>query len=134
MHDDIINKKMTSSCTLAHSHAPETEPRRTLCLPYVRRLTERIEKVCNLMRIRSVFKAATTLQKSHVHVKKLNPPEKKVYEVPCKNCSMTYIGGTGRTLKKRLTEHKYAVRKGDTENGIAVHANTNLLGGSHGTG
>ena len=128
---------MTSSCTLAHSHAPETEPRRTLCLLYIRRLTERIGKVCNLMRIRPVFKAATTLQKSPVHVKKLKPPEKKgvVYEVSCKNCSMTCIGGTGRrTLKKRMTEHKYAVRKGDTENGIAVHANTNLVGGSHSTG
>ena len=33
-----------------------------------------------------------------------------------------YIGETGRTLRKRLTEHKAAVKKCDTKNGIAVHA------------
>ena len=45
-----------------------------------------------------------------------------VYEVPCMDCSRSYIGETGRTLQKRLMEHKAAVRRGDTNNGIAVHA------------
>ena len=39
---------------------------------------------------------------------------------------MTHIAETGRTLKKRLTEHKHAIRKRDTENGIAVYVNTTL--------
>ena len=29
---------------------------------------------------------------------------------------------TGRTMQKRVTEHKTAVRKNDKNNGIAVHA------------
>ena len=33
-----------------------------------------------------------------------------------------YIGETGRTMQKRVTEHKTAVRKYDKNNGIAVHA------------
>ena len=33
-----------------------------------------------------------------------------------------YIGETGRTLEKRLSEHKGAVKRNDTKNGIAVHA------------
>ena len=45
-----------------------------------------------------------------------------VYEVPCKDCSKTYIGETKRTLKVRLSEHKQAVKRGDPKNGIAVHA------------
>ena len=45
-----------------------------------------------------------------------------MYEVPCMDCSRSYIGETGRTLQKRLVEHKAAVRRGDTNNGIAVHA------------
>ena len=32
------------------------------------------------------------------------------------------IGETGRTLKKRIAKHKLAVKRGDTNNGIAVHA------------
>ena len=33
----------------------------------------------------------------------------------------SYICETGRSLQKRLTEHKGAVRRGDSKNGIAVH-------------
>ena len=34
----------------------------------------------------------------------------------------TYVGETGRTLQKCLSEHRSAVRKNDRKNGIAVHA------------
>ena len=33
-----------------------------------------------------------------------------------------YIGETGRTLEKRLSEHRTAVKKQDTKNGIAFHS------------
>ena len=62
-----------------------------------------------------------TLMKLKTHV----PEERKrgvVYEVPCKECSKTYIGETKRTLKVRLGEHKQAVKRGNPKNGIAVHA------------
>ena len=45
-----------------------------------------------------------------------------MYEIPCKDWDKRYIGETGRTLKKRITEHKLEVKRGDTSNGIAVHA------------
>ena len=45
-----------------------------------------------------------------------------VYRIPCLDCETVYIGETRRTLQKRLVEHKYAVKKGDRKNGIAVHA------------
>ena len=36
-----------------------------------------------------------------------------------------YIGETGRTLEKRLSKHKTAVKKNDSKNRIAVPAWTN---------
>ena len=49
--------------------------------------------------------------------------KKDVYEAPCMDCDTSYIGETGRDLKKQIVEHKYAVRKKDDKNGILVHAN-----------
>ena len=66
-----------------------------------------------------------------MRVKQKTPIEKKanvVYEVPCRDCQLTYIGETRRTMKKRMTEHKYAVKTGDPKNRIAVlHRNPNIL-------
>ena len=38
------------------------------------------------------------------------------------DCQCVYIGETGRTLEKQLSEHKNGVKKNDTKNGIAVHS------------
>ena len=57
-------------------------------------------------------------------VKNPVPAEKKkgvVYEIPCQDCAQVYVGETGRTLKKRISEHKQAVKRFDDKNGIAVH-------------
>ena len=49
-----------------------------------------------------------------MRVKKGIPEDKRkevIYEIPCKDCEKLHIGETGRTLKKRVSEHKQAVRK-----------------------
>ena len=43
-----------------------------------------------------------------------------VYEVPCAECDCVCIRETGRMLEKRLSEHRGAVKRNDTKNGIAV--------------
>ena len=76
-------------------------------------------------KIKTIFKSSNTLRQSLVHVKNSIPDEKKkgvVYEVPCMDCEQVYIGEIGRTIQKRVTEHKTAVRKYNKNNGIAVHA------------
>ena len=40
---------------------------------------------------------------------------------PAINCEKLYIGETGRTLKKRISEHKQAVMKFNMNNGVAAH-------------
>jgi len=60
-----------------------------------------------------------------MRVKNMVPEEKKkgvAYEIPCKDCSQTYVGETSQTLKKQIWKHKQAVRRLDSNNGIAVHA------------
>ena len=103
----------------------EEERQKVPFLPYVQGLSQKIEKICRPLGIKTIFKSSNTLRQSLVHVKNSIPDEKKkgvVYEVPRMDCEQVYIGEKGRTLKKRVTEHKTAVRKHDQKNRIAVHA------------
>ena len=44
-----------------------------------------------------------------------------IYKIPCKSCSLCYIGETGRGIEKRLNEHKNDVRAHRLSNSIVVH-------------
>ncbi len=37
-----------------------------------------------------------------------------VYQIPCKDCSQTYVGQSGRTITDRIKEHQQVVKNGDT--------------------
>ena len=94
-------------------------------LPYVQQTSEHIQRICRQIGVKAVFKSQGTLREALMKVKNPRPQLLKkgvVYEVPCMDCNKSYIGETGRTLQKRLVEQKAAVRRGDTNNGIAVHA------------
>ena len=65
-----------------------------------------------------------TLRQLLTKVKDKDEPNRRqgtVYKIECCNYHATYIGGTGRNLNVRLTEHKRATRNGDTNNHIAEH-------------
>ena len=69
-------------------------------------------------------KPITTLRRLLTNVKDKDKPEDRhgaVYTIKCCDCQATYIGGTGRNLSTRLTEHKRATRNGDVNNQIAEH-------------
>ena len=44
-----------------------------------------------------------------------------VYSISCVECSATYVGETGRTLRVHVAEHRRAVKNKDPNNGIAMH-------------
>ena len=104
----------------------EEEPLKTLHLPYVRGLSEKIEKTCGPLwtcGVKAILKPQSTLKRQFVRVKQKMPKEKKkevVYQVPCEDCPKVYIGETKITLKMKISEHKQAVKKGDENNKIAV--------------
>ena len=79
----------------------------TVCLPNVQGLAERIQKICSLYDIRTVFTSGSTLQRYLFRVKpptEFNMIKNCVYSIPC-SCSKIYKGKTGRPLKVRLVEH-----------------------------
>ena len=132
--DPILASKTPTQATVTTIAAPSPQPEpqckeHTLCLPYVQGLSEKIESTCrsvsnSVLKIKPVFRPVRTIRRTLVRVKNRIPEEKKtgvVYEVPCKDCDGVYVGETGRTLKKRISEHKQAVRRMDDKNGIAVH-------------
>ena len=79
------------------------EKPKLLYLPYVERISEHIQRVCRKIGVKTVFKSSSTLRESLMKVKSPRPQLMKkgvVYEVPCLDCDISYIGKTGRNLKK----------------------------------
>ncbi|MDA8010421.1 MAG: reverse transcriptase domain-containing protein, partial [Alphaproteobacteria bacterium] len=126
--ENLVKKTLTTlpsplPGTTDSQQQPEDAPK-ILCTPYIRGLSEKIEKVCAPLGVKPVFRPKKTLKKELMQVKNRTPEQKQtgvVYEIPCKDCPEVYVGETKRTLKVRLSEHKQAVKRGDPKNGIAVH-------------
>ena len=125
----MVNRTLRN-CPHAPTLPPEQRsrsrpPPKFLHLLYVRGVSERIERKCRRLGIRTTFKSKGTLREALVKTKDPQPEWKKkgvVYQVPCAECESVYIGETGKTLEKRISEHKGAVKRHDVKNGIAVHA------------
>ena len=103
----------------------DSQKKPLLYLPYVQGISEPVQHLCRHLGIRTLFKTQGTLRQTLMKVKTPNDRLKKkgvVYRIPCKHCNKFYIGETGRTVQKRIAEHKTTVRKGDRNNGVAVHA------------
>ena len=99
--------------------------RPSLFLSYVQGLSEKILIAYLKLKVRTIFKSSGTLRSVLTKVRTKIPELKMkgvVYKVPCQECEASYIGETGRSLQKRITEHKYAVKTNDRKNSIAVHA------------
>ena len=78
-------------------------------LPYVKNVTDTIQRMLKKHNIASAVRPHTTMRKILVHPKDQIKKEHKcgvIYEVPCKNCNQTYVGETGRQLGVRLNEHR----------------------------
>ena len=124
---DVISRNLRKK-PRRHESTPDANEVTTkppsLFLPYVQGLSEKIQIGCRRLGVKTVFKSSGTLRQLLTRVKTKIPESKKkgvVYRIPCQDCEAGYIGETGRSLQKRITEHKYAVKTNDRRNGIAVH-------------
>ena len=80
-----------------------------IALPYIKGISEPLGRVFKKYNINVYHKPMNTLKQLLVHPKDPTPNSQKtgiVYRINCKSCNKFYIGETGRTLGKRLDEHK----------------------------
>lgn len=75
-------------------------------LPYVRGLSEKVERILKKRQISTAFRPHKTLRNILVHPKDKNEPREGVYTIDCMGCNKKYVGETKRRLAKRVSEHK----------------------------
>ena len=93
----------------------EDECKHKLFIPYIKGLSETIDKSFRKLGIQTIFSKQRSLRTVLSNPKPPQPPmdiKGVVYLIHCSECSAVYIGETGRTLKVRLAEHKRAIRMG----------------------
>ena len=95
---------------------PNTETLRYISVPYIRGASERMGKILHAHGIKIGHKPAHTLRSELRIIKnkrELMDKNGVIYSIKCKVCQGEYIGETGKELRKRITEHKNAVRRRD---------------------
>lgn len=86
----------------------------TFCLPYVKGLAKKIQKICGHKSTKQYSKADGQYGEISVDMPNIeNITKNRVYSTPC-NCRKKYKSETIRPLKVRLEEHRIAVIRGET--------------------
>ncbi|XP_064633649.1 uncharacterized protein LOC135491607 [Lineus longissimus] len=88
---------------------PDSRPKALAVLPYVKGVTETIERYMRKAGVATACRPHTTIRQLLVH-----PKDKRdmlditdcIYQIPCANCDNAYIGETGRKFSVRLKEHQ----------------------------
>ena len=91
-------------------------------LPFIKGISEPLERTFRKHGVKIYHKPMNTLRQHLVHPKDSTHKLSKtgvIYEVRCRTCSRVYIGETGRSLRKRIEEHKKT-----TSSAIHEHYNT----------
>ena len=121
--EETPRKALVSKELKRGGQTEENERMDKLYIPYIRGLSENVEKSLKDLEVRTVFKTNLTLRRHLTKVKTPSDPvptKGVVYRIP-HECGSMYVGETRRTLKQTITEHKRAVKNVDSNNGIAVH-------------
>ena len=102
-----------------------TTPKSYAVLPYIKGLTEKLQRTLRKHDIDVATKPVKTLQQQFPSPKYRVPMEEEtgvVYQIPCKECPWTYIGETGRSFQTRKKEHMENVKNYAKESNIANHS------------
>src|SRR5436190_1533465 len=109
----VLKKAMDKAINVRTDIQVEAEPAvDTVCIPYIRNLSEKIRRINKKHNIRTVFKSTRTIRSQLTKVKPNNLDQQNknvVYKVPC-SCDRNYIGQTSRPVKTRIEEHMKKVK------------------------
>ena len=107
--------KSTSKPKKSSGNISSSKERKTMVVvPYVKGLSEKVQRIFKRHGIHCAMKPANTLRSMLVRPKdprQLLDNSDVVYRIPGKNCDSPYIGETGRHLKCRISEHQASVKK-----------------------
>ena len=91
------------------SDKPDTKSVAFVIVPYICGISEKIKRPLNELNIkvalRPLYTIANFVPSPKDSVKK-DELSGLVYQVPCADCNLIYIGRTKRSLKSRLTDHQ----------------------------
>ena len=88
-------------------------------------VTDALRRILQKQNIRVTNKPLKTLQRIFPTPKHQVPPEQRinvVYNIPCSDCSWSYVGETGRSFGTRKKEHIRNVKNHKKGSNIAKHA------------
>jgi len=116
-------KRSFYSSTNSTSQQPNSEPpieiRKHIVVPYVP-ILEPFKSSLHYLGTGLVFKYNNKISNALVK-NNSDPINCGVYKIPCSDCEKCYFGETGRTLEKRLSEHKSALKNHKLDVGVTDH-------------
>ena len=90
---------------------PSKEDKKILSLPYIRGLSENLQRTCRPLVFLVVHKSNSTLRSILMKVKTpISRDQVKgvIYRIPCE-CGQEYIGETSKSIHERIAEHRRSV-------------------------
>ena len=121
-------RQVALRCSLPQltSTSLQEAPEATVCIPYIKGTAKHIRRILAEHNMRTRLKSYNTLRQCLSHPKdriSLDNKSGVVYSIPCKDCTITYLGETGIHLSTRLKQHKEALKRGELEkSAVATHA------------
>ena len=114
-----VKKKFFAQISAVNSH--EIKP--TIKLPFNNFTNSVINRIFRSENIQIAHTAQNTLRAKLHKTRPMRKGEGGVYIIPCaeEGCEKAYYGQTGRTLEKRLEEHKYYVRRNMKSKAVYKH-------------
>ncbi len=122
----FINKHAHAQNGFVREQNGERTPRKRIPLPYIAGISEKIGRCLRQSNIDVGYKPIRTISKILPRPK--DPIESwdkcgVVYNIPCDDCSLTYVGQTKNSLRTRLSQHQAALKHLQTEkSALAEHA------------